>query len=103
KPPASTTGLALGDPSGRFAAPGYFRQAPSPFGFQYYGAREGRSSTLGTVAGDFLILPSLDIDEAYNDNVFAKPSHQKADATTVIAPSVSAVSLWGAHAASLSV
>jgi hypothetical protein len=102
KVPPSATDLALGDPSGRFAEPGYFRQAPAPLDFQYYAAREGRGQAAGTIVGGFLVLPRLDIDNAYNNNVFAKSSHEKADETTVIGPSVSATSLWGTHAASLS-
>jgi hypothetical protein len=100
-PPASATELALGDVSGRFAAPGYFRGAPVPLDFSYYDAREGRTEALGTTVGDFLVLPRVDVGEAYNDNTFAKSSHAKGDATTVIAPSIGATSLWGAHSAGI--
>src|SRR5579871_6094627 len=77
KQPPSTTDLALGDWAGRFAAPGYFKGAPPPLDFTYYAAREGRRATTGIVAGDFLILPRLDLDMAYDDNIFAKPSQLK--------------------------
>ena len=100
--PASATELALGDPSGRFAAPGYFRTAPVPLDFSYYAAREGRPQAPGTVVDDFLVLPRVDVSEVYNDNIFAQPGHAKSDETTVIAPSIGATSLWGTHAASLS-
>src|SRR5256885_1595638 len=66
--PASSAGIALGDPSGRFAAPGYFRQAPAPLDFGYYAAREGRAGASGMQFGDLQVLPQLLLDESYNSN-----------------------------------
>jgi hypothetical protein len=99
-PPASAVDAALGDPSSRFASPGYFRQAPSPLDFGYYAAREGRPDSSGIDVENFRVAPRLLVDEAYNNNVYAHSSHQKDDAITTINPSVAATSLWDVHALS---
>jgi len=99
--PASSIDAALGDPSSRFAAPGYFRQAPTPLDFGYYAAREGRPNSSGIDVENFRVTPRLVVDEAYNDNVYANPSHQKDDLITTINPSVAAASLSGVHAVSV--
>ncbi|MBI3517339.1 MAG: outer membrane beta-barrel protein [Proteobacteria bacterium] len=100
--PASSVDVVLGDASGRFAAPGYFRQAPPPLDFAYYAGREGRPDDSGITVDDFRVAPRLTVDETFNSNVFAKSSHPKSDAVTVINPSVAVSSLWGAHAATFS-
>src|SRR5579871_1406848 len=75
--PASSVDVVLGDASGRFAAPGYFRSAPAPFDFAYYAAREGRPDPSGIVVDEFRVVPRLTVDEAVNSNVFAKSNHAK--------------------------
>jgi hypothetical protein len=98
--PASSVDAALGDPSSRFGAPGYFLQAPPPLDFGYYTAREARPESFGIDVEGFRVAPRLSVDQAYNSNVYANPSHQKDDAITTINPSVAATSLWGLHAVS---
>jgi hypothetical protein len=51
----------------------------------------------GIRAGGFFILPKLEIDESYDDNIFATKNDRASDFATIITPSVSIESLWSRH------
>lgn len=53
---------------------------------------------LGIRAGTFFIYPRVELDQIYNDNVFASGSNRDEDLITVISPSFDVKSNWSAHA-----
>ncbi|WP_158240604.1 outer membrane beta-barrel protein [Telmatospirillum siberiense] len=55
---------------------------------------------LGVRAGSFIILPSVDVEEAYNSNVYVTPNNTKEDFETVLRPAVAVNSDWNNHALS---
>lgn len=55
---------------------------------------------LGIRAGSFLLFPKLDVQESFNDNVFATESDKKSDFITRIIPSILVDSDWNRHALS---
>jgi hypothetical protein len=77
---------------------------PEPFG--YY-LQRGQSVTerprpeldpLGIHAGGFFIYPRAELDQVYNDNIYASGSGRVDDLITVISPSVDVRSNWSNHA-----
>jgi hypothetical protein len=52
---------------------------------------------LGIRAGGFLIYPSLEVAESYNDNIFAVPDDEEDDFITVLSPLVEARSQFSRH------
>src|SRR6204780_4333338 len=56
---------------------------------------------LGIQAGSFLILPSLDLQEWWDSNVFAVPTRPSSDTVTAISPQLSVASDWNNHALNL--
>jgi hypothetical protein len=77
---------------------------PEPFG--YY-LQRGQSVTerprpeldpLGVHAGSFFIYPRVELDQLYNDNIYASGSNRVDDFITVLSPSVDVKSNWSNHA-----
>jgi hypothetical protein len=56
---------------------------------------------LGIQAGSFLVLPSLDLQEWWDSNVFATPTRDSTDLVTAIVPQLSIASDWNNHALNL--
>jgi hypothetical protein len=52
---------------------------------------------LGVRAGSFLVFPSIEIGESYNDNIFATENDEEDDFITVVRPQVEVTSDWGRH------
>lgn len=52
---------------------------------------------LGYRTGSFLLFPSLEVSESYNDNIFATGTDTKDDFITTIEPAVRASSDWNNH------
>ncbi len=52
----------------------------------------------GVSVGSFLLLPSLQVGEAFNTNIFATESNETSDFITTYSPSIRAVSDWNNHA-----
>ena len=61
------------------------------------GNRQRDYAAPGIKAGGFIMFPKLEIDEDYNDNIFATKTDRESDFATVITPSVSIQSLWSRH------
>lgn len=57
---------------------------------------------LGVRAGAFKILPSIDITETYNDNIFASANNERSDLITGITPALKFQSDWNRHSVELS-
>jgi hypothetical protein len=53
---------------------------------------------LGITAGSFVIFPQVDVDEAYNSNVFVTTNSAKGDFITSLLPSVAVNSNWNSDA-----
>lgn len=53
---------------------------------------------LGVRAGSFLIIPKVDLEETYNDNIYATSTNEKSDFITTIRPEIAARSNWNRHA-----
>jgi hypothetical protein len=56
---------------------------------------------LGIQAGSFLLLPSMDLQEWWDSNVYATPTADKTDMVTAIVPQLSVASDWNNHALNL--
>jgi hypothetical protein len=56
---------------------------------------------LGIQAGSFLILPSMDLQEWWDSNVFAVPTRPSTDLVTAVVPQLSIASDWNNHALNL--
>lgn len=56
---------------------------------------------LGLRAGSFLILPSADVMESWDSNVYATPTRDSSDRYTTIAPRLNVSSDWSNHALNL--
>jgi len=56
---------------------------------------------LGIQAGSFLILPSMDLQEWWDSNVFAVPTRPSSDTVTAVVPQLSVASDWNNHALNL--
>jgi hypothetical protein len=77
---------------------------PEPFG--YYLQRGERVTErprpeldpLGVHAGSFFIYPRVELDQLYNDNIYASGSNKVDDLITVVSPTVEAKSNWSTHA-----
>jgi hypothetical protein len=77
---------------------------PEPFG--YYLERGARVTDrprpeldpLGIRAGAFFIYPRLEVDQLYNDNIFATKENKVDDFITVISPTAEVKSNWSTHA-----
>src|SRR6185437_735086 len=52
----------------------------------------------GTRLGSFFLFPRLELDEAYNDNIFATPNNTSSDFITTVAPSFDLLSNWNQDA-----
>lgn len=53
---------------------------------------------LGAHVGSFLLLPSVDVQESYDTNVYATASNEKQDFYTTVRPEVQLKSDWSNHA-----
>jgi hypothetical protein len=53
---------------------------------------------LGLRVGSFLFYPDLDLEEAFNNNIFATQHRQKSDLITAISPALDLKSNWDQHA-----
>lgn len=53
---------------------------------------------VGLRAGSFLVFPKVELDETYNDNIYATESNKVDDFITTIKPSVTVNSDWNNHA-----
>jgi hypothetical protein len=53
---------------------------------------------LGVRAGSFFFYPRLELDQVYNDNIFATDGGEVDDFITVLSPSVDMRSNWSSHA-----
>ncbi|HEY6981139.1 outer membrane beta-barrel protein [Reyranella sp.] len=76
------------------------RYAPPP-GQDFLNPREQAAESYapqGVKVGSFLLFPSLELDEAYNDNIYASSSGKVGSFVQVVSPSVQLRSQWGQHA-----
>jgi hypothetical protein len=55
----------------------------------------------GKRLGSFFLFPRAELDETYNDNIFATPNHSTGDLVTTVAPSFDLLSNWGRDALNL--
>lgn len=53
---------------------------------------------MGVRAGSFLVIPRADLDEAYNDNIYATDNNTKSDFITTVRPGIAVKSNWNRHA-----
>jgi len=53
---------------------------------------------LGIRAGSFLVIPKVDVEETYNDNIYATTNNEKSDTITTVRPQIEAHSNWSRHA-----
>jgi hypothetical protein len=53
---------------------------------------------LGVRAGGFVIVPKVDLEETYNDNIYATTNNTESDFITTVRPEVAAKSNWSRHA-----
>ncbi|MCI0428964.1 MAG: outer membrane beta-barrel protein [Rhodospirillales bacterium] len=51
----------------------------------------------GVHAGGFIVFPRIEIEEKYDDNIFATKNNRESDFITVISPSISVESTWSRH------
>ena len=56
---------------------------------------------LGIQAGSFLVLPSLDLQEWWDSNVYAVPTRPSSDLVTAVVPQLSIASDWNNHVLNL--
>jgi len=56
---------------------------------------------LGIQAGSFLVLPSMDLQEWWDSNVYAVPTRPSSDLVTAVVPQLSIASDWNNHALNL--
>jgi len=52
---------------------------------------------LGVRAGSFLVIPKVDLDETYDDNIYATENSTKSDFVTKVKPEVAVKSNWSRH------
>lgn len=55
----------------------------------------------GMRLGSFFVFPRLELDETYNDNIFATPSQKSSDFITTVAPNFDLLSNWNQDALNL--
>lgn len=63
-------------------------------------ARPGYDA-IGIRYGAFMVYPTLDVTEVYNDNVYATSDDEKSDFITQLSPGFKINSLWGRHSLNL--
>lgn len=63
-------------------------------------ARPGYDA-IGIRAGAFMIYPTLDVSEVYNDNIFATSNNEESDFITGVSPGIKVNSLWSRHSLNL--
>ena len=51
--------------------------------------------------GSFFLFPRAELDETYNDNIFATPNQKSSDFITTLAPSFDLLSNWNQDALNL--
>jgi hypothetical protein len=56
---------------------------------------------LGIQAGSFLLLPSMDLQEWWDSNVYAVPTRPSSDLVTAVVPQLAVASDWNNHALNL--
>lgn len=56
------------------------------------------NAPMGVRAGGFLIVPKVDVDGEYNDNIYATQTNETSDFITTIRPEVAVKSNWSRHA-----
>jgi hypothetical protein len=56
------------------------------------------NAPMGVRAGSFLIVPKVDVDGEYNDNIYATQNNEKSDFITTVRPEVAVKSNWSRHA-----
>ena len=52
---------------------------------------------LGVRQGSFIVFPSLEVGETYNDNIFATQNNENDDFITTVTPAIRARSDWNQH------
>lgn len=57
---------------------------------------------VGIRAGSFMLFPTASVGESYNDNIYATNNNTVDDFITTLSAGISANSVWGRHALSLS-
>ena len=57
---------------------------------------------VGIRAGSFMVFPKASVNESYNDNIYATDGNETDDFITTLSTGISANSVWGRHALSLS-
>lgn len=76
------------------------RYAPPP-GQDFQNPREAAAENYnppGVRVGSFLLFPTLELDEAYTDNIYASPSQRVGSFIQVVNPGLQLRSQWGQHA-----
>ncbi|MGB5948807.1 MAG: outer membrane beta-barrel protein [Parvibaculum sp.] len=63
-------------------------------------ARPGYDA-VGLRAGSFVVLPSIEVAETYDDNIFATESNKDSDFITSVHPRVDVISTWSRHSLNL--
>lgn len=56
------------------------------------------NAPLGVRAGSFLVIPKIDVEEEYNDNIYATTNNTESDFITTVRPEVAVKSNWSRHA-----
>lgn len=56
------------------------------------------NQNLGVRAGGFVVVPKVDLEETYNDNIYATTNNTESDFITTVRPEVAARSNWSRHA-----
>ena len=56
------------------------------------------NAPLGVRAGSFLVIPKVDVEGAYNDNIYATTNNTTSDFITTVRPEVAVKSNWSRHA-----
>ena len=57
---------------------------------------------VGIRAGSFMVFPTAAVEESYNDNIYATDGSETDDFITALSTGITANSVWGRHALSLS-
>src|SRR5688500_12256571 len=106
-PPPAMGGAAVPGPAAT-PVPPVSPVAPSqrPEAFGYYLERGQRVTDrprpeldpLGVNLGGFFLYPRIELDEMFNDNIFATDSGKQTDFITVISPAAELKSNWNNHA-----